>query len=101
MAAVVLACKKPLHFSLTLLTTHPRSGFKFSQLEMSKSSSHRALAATTTNALPEVVLSELVDAFQFSPSKQSVQWRMSNIVSAYVESEPDKTQLPIVVSRAP
>ncbi|KAL1670105.1 cytochrome P450 [Schizophyllum commune] len=58
-------------------------GFKFSQLEM------------------KVVLTELLDAFQFSPSKQSVQWRMSNIVSAYVESEPEKTQLPIVVSRAP
>ncbi|KAL1680371.1 cytochrome P450 [Schizophyllum commune] len=58
-------------------------GFKFSQLEM------------------KVVLTELVDAFQFSPSKQSVQWRMSNIVSAYVESEPEKTQLPIVVSRVP
>uniref|UniRef100_D8Q919 Cytochrome P450 n=1 Tax=Schizophyllum commune (strain H4-8 / FGSC 9210) TaxID=578458 RepID=D8Q919_SCHCM len=58
-------------------------GFKFSQLEM------------------KVVLTELVDAFQFSPSKQSVQWRMSNIVSAYVESEPEKTQLPIMVSRAP
>ncbi|KAI4520759.1 cytochrome P450 [Schizophyllum commune Loenen D] len=57
-------------------------GFKFSQLEM------------------KVVLVELLDAFVISPSSKKVHWRMSNIVSAYVEEEPLKTQLPVVLSRA-
>ncbi|KAL1742477.1 cytochrome P450 [Schizophyllum fasciatum] len=57
-------------------------GFKFAQLEM------------------KVALSELLDAFQFSPSTKNVQWRMSNIVSAYVEEDPVRSQLPIVISRA-
>ncbi|TRM69698.1 cytochrome P450 [Schizophyllum amplum] len=57
-------------------------GFKFSQLEL------------------KVVLAELLDAFKFSPSDKTVRWRMSNIVSAYVEEQPQKSQLPIVLSRA-
>ncbi|KAL1702345.1 cytochrome P450 [Schizophyllum commune] len=57
-------------------------GFKFSQLEM------------------KVVLVELLDAFVISPSSKKVHWRMSNIVSAYIEDEPLKTQLPVVLSRA-
>ncbi|KAL1745738.1 cytochrome P450 [Schizophyllum fasciatum] len=58
-------------------------GFKFSQLEM------------------KVVLVELLDAFIVSPSPKKVQWRMSNIVSAFVEEQPDKTQLPVILTRAP
>ncbi|KAL1739496.1 hypothetical protein HDZ31DRAFT_68869 [Schizophyllum fasciatum] len=57
-------------------------GFKFSQLEM------------------KVVLVELLDAFEFAPSKRPLKWRMANIASAYVEGEPEKSQLPLVVSRA-
>ncbi|TRM60984.1 cytochrome P450 [Schizophyllum amplum] len=57
-------------------------GFKFSQLEM------------------KVVLVELLDAFEFKPSQRDVQWRMSNIVSAFVKDQPQKSQLPIVVSKA-
>ena len=48
----------------------------------------------------EVVLVELLDAFVISPSSKKVHWRMSNIVSAYVEDEPLKTQLPVVLSKA-
>ena len=48
----------------------------------------------------EVVLVELLDAFVIAPSSKKVHWRMSNIVSAYVEDEPLKTQLPVVLSKA-
>ncbi|KAL1678913.1 cytochrome P450 [Schizophyllum commune] len=57
-------------------------GFKFAQLEM------------------KVALVELLDAFKLSPSNRIVGWRMSNISSAYVEDAPQKSQLPIVLSRA-
>ncbi|KAL1693533.1 hypothetical protein GGG16DRAFT_110973 [Schizophyllum commune] len=57
-------------------------GFKFAQLEM------------------KVALVELLDAFKLSPSNRIVRWRMSNISSAYVEDAPQKSQLPIVLSRA-
>ncbi|KAL1663457.1 cytochrome P450 [Schizophyllum commune] len=57
-------------------------GFKFAQLEM------------------KVALVDLLDAFELSPSNRIVRWRMSNISSAYVEDAPQKSQLPIVLSRA-
>ncbi|KAI5895540.1 cytochrome P450 [Schizophyllum commune H4-8] len=57
-------------------------GFKFAQLEM------------------KVALVELLDAFELSPSNRIVRWRMSNISSAYVEDAPQKSQLPIVLTRA-
>ncbi|KAL1747884.1 cytochrome P450 [Schizophyllum fasciatum] len=57
-------------------------GFKFAQLEM------------------KIALVELLDAFEMTPSKRVVKWRMSNISSAYAEDEPGKSQLPLVLSRA-
>ncbi|KAL1671100.1 cytochrome P450 [Schizophyllum commune] len=57
-------------------------GFKFSQLEM------------------KVVLVELLNAFKFSLSEKEVSWRMSNIVSPFIKEQPEKSQLPIVISKA-
>ncbi|KAL1743131.1 cytochrome P450 [Schizophyllum fasciatum] len=57
-------------------------GFKFSQLEM------------------KVFLVDLLDAFKLDPSKKDVKWRMSMIASPYLEDQPHRSQLPIVLSRA-
>ncbi|KAI5892439.1 cytochrome P450 [Schizophyllum commune H4-8] len=57
-------------------------GFKFSQLEM------------------KVVLVELLNAFKFSLSEKEVSWRMSNIVSPFIKEQPEKSQLPIIISKA-
>ncbi|KAI5889790.1 cytochrome P450 [Schizophyllum commune H4-8] len=58
-------------------------GFKFSQLEM------------------KVVLVELLDAFKLSSSDKDLKWRMSVIVSPYLQDQPERSQLPIVLSEAP
>ncbi|KAL1756807.1 cytochrome P450 [Schizophyllum commune] len=57
-------------------------GFKFSQLEM------------------KVVLVELLNAFKFSLGDKEVSWRMSNIVSPFIKEQPEKSQLPIIISKA-
>ncbi|KAL1744127.1 cytochrome P450 [Schizophyllum fasciatum] len=57
-------------------------GFKFSQMEM------------------KVVLVELLDVFKVSLASKEVHWRMSNIVSPYIKEEPNRSQLPIVLSKA-
>ncbi|KAL1658452.1 cytochrome P450 [Schizophyllum commune] len=57
-------------------------GFKFSQLEM------------------KVVLVELLDAFKLAASDKELKWRMSVIVSPYLQDQPERSQLPIVLSRA-
>ncbi|KJA27942.1 hypothetical protein HYPSUDRAFT_34176 [Hypholoma sublateritium FD-334 SS-4] len=57
-------------------------GFKFSQLEM------------------KVVLSLLIQAFRFSPSKAQIFWQMSGIVvPIVVGGDPNTPQLPLVVER--
>ena len=48
----------------------------------------------------EVVLVELLDAFVISPSSKKVHWRMSNIVSPFIKEQPEKSQLPIIISKA-
>ncbi|KAI5892471.1 cytochrome P450 [Schizophyllum commune H4-8] len=57
-------------------------GFKFSQLEM------------------KTVLVELLDTFKVAPSAKTVHWRMSNIVSPYLEEEPQRSQCPVLLSKA-
>ncbi|KAL1682617.1 cytochrome P450 [Schizophyllum commune] len=57
-------------------------GFKFSQLEM------------------KVVLVELLDAFKLAASDKELKWRMSVIVSPYLQDQPERSQLPSVLSRA-
>jgi len=54
-------------------------GFKFSQLEM------------------KVVLSLLIESFEFTPSKKEIFWQMTNIVSPIVVGRETQPQLPIVV----
>ncbi|KAF8809815.1 cytochrome P450 [Phlegmacium glaucopus] len=54
-------------------------GFKFSQLEM------------------KVVLSLLIESFEFTPSKKEIFWQMTNIVSPAVVGEGTQPQLPLMV----
>jgi hypothetical protein len=45
----------------------------------------------------EVVLSLLIESFEFTPSEKEMFWQMSNIVSPIVVGEGTKPQLPMVV----
>ena len=45
----------------------------------------------------EVVLSLLIESFEFTPSEKEIFWQMSNIVSPIVVGEGTKPQLPMVV----
>jgi len=54
-------------------------GFKFSQLEM------------------KVVLSLLIESFEFTPSEKEITWEMSTIVSPTVVGGDTRPQLPVVV----
>ncbi|KAF8633081.1 hypothetical protein AX15_001529 [Amanita polypyramis BW_CC] len=57
-------------------------GFKFSQLEM------------------KVVLSLLVDTFEFKPSDKEIVWQMTGVTAPIVKGGNGATCLPLVVSRA-
>jgi cytochrome P450 len=57
-------------------------GFKFSQLEM------------------KIILSLLVEAFEFKPSDKEIYWRMTNMASPTVKGGDGKTSLPLIVSLA-
>jgi len=54
-------------------------GFKFAELEM------------------KVVLSILIESFEFTPSKKEVFWQMGNLVTPMVVGEGMRPQLPLVV----
>jgi hypothetical protein len=79
------------------------SGFKFSQLEMSKlfycNSEAQDLANLTL--FSEVVLSQIVSAFRFAPSKEEIVWRFGNLTSPSVKGSVKSFSptLPVVVSR--
>jgi predicted membrane protein len=45
----------------------------------------------------EVVLSLLIESFEFTPSEKEIFWQMSNIVSPVVVGGGMKPQLPMVV----
>lgn len=76
------------------------SGFKFSQLEMSEFRAFYWGASFTESTIPEVVLSLLIQAFRFSPSKAQIFWQMSGIVvPIVVGGDPNTPQLPLVVER--
>ena len=45
----------------------------------------------------EVVLSLLIESFNFTPSKKEIFWQMTNIVSPIVVGGGTKPQLPLVV----
>ena len=49
------------------------------------------------SSLQEVVLSLLIESFEFAPSEKEIFWQMSNIVSPTVVGGESKPQLPIMV----
>ena len=79
------------------------NGFKFSQLEMSKQSPSFIDDDVLTLFFffffiaAEVVLSILIESFEFSPSEKELYWQMSNSVTPTVAGEEMKPQLPMVV----
>ena len=110
--AVGHACKlEPPHSFLRALTLKNiyllTSGFKFSQLEMSKQLPPFHFCLLTHyetislifcfSPLQEVVLSLLIESFEFAPSEKEIFWQMSNIVSPTVVGGGTKPQLPIMV----
>ena len=96
------------HAFLQVLTLKKKytSGFKFAQLEMSKQATLVLLPFTFIDiiviiffffsSLQEVVLSLLIESFEFTPSEKEIFWQMSNIVSPTVVGGT-KPQLPIMV----
>ena len=74
------------------------SGFKFSQLEMSKHLSPSTVVTLTfLSFAAEVVLSLLIESFEFTPSEKEISWEMATIVSPIVVGGEKKPQLPVVV----
>ena len=45
----------------------------------------------------EVVLSLLIESFEFTPSKKEIYWEMTGIVSPIVVGEGTRPQFPVVV----
>ena len=114
LVAVGHACKlESPHVFLHALTLKNiyllTSGFKFSQLEMSKQLPFSFLFSIDAlwkyladflfcfSPLQEVVLSLLIESFEFAPSEKEIFWQMSNIVSPTVVGGGTKPQLPIMV----
>ena len=80
------------------------SGFKFSQLEMSKGNAmvrHYFLANLTTSLHLEVVLSQIIPAFRFAPTGAEIVWRFGIISTPSVKGSVQtfRPKLPIMISR--
>jgi hypothetical protein len=75
-------------------------GFKFSQLEMSKRKIFLCWSGLTNQELVEIILSLLIEAFEFKPSDKGIYWRMTNMASPTVKSGDGGTSLPLIVSLA-
>jgi len=76
------------------------SGFKFSQLEMSKSNHFSAILRCHKLAI-EVILALMIESFRFSPSNKDVTWKMFGVASPTVSDASDDTsrQLPLLIER--
>lgn len=72
------------------------SGFKFSELEMSKSTIHRT-ATLIVDVDTEVVLSVLLSNFTFELPDQPIVWNVSGVWYPSAEEERVKPQLPLKV----
>jgi hypothetical protein len=89
-----------LHWRV-LLWKYIFSGFKFAELAMSKQLfswsfiDDYILFALTFAA--EVVLSLLIESFEFTPSNKEIFWQMSKLVTPIVVGEGMRPQLPVVV----
>ena len=65
------------------------SGFKFSQLEMSKrnvlSRGSGSQESDHLTVFPEVVLSQIIPVFRFAPSKAEIVWKFGGVTSPSVK----------------
>lgn len=80
-----------------------RSGFKFSQLELSKTELFQMHVAELTSLLyAEVALSQVVPAFRLAMSDAEIVWRFGALLSPSVKGSVElfSPKLPIMVSRA-
>ncbi|KAL0062020.1 hypothetical protein AAF712_011098 [Marasmius tenuissimus] len=78
-------------------------GFKFSQLEMSMYSSSAALSKASTDVTfrwLEVVLFQLVEAFEFRPTDKEIYWESNPVVNPVVKGGPQVAKLPIRIALA-
>ena len=76
------------------------SGFKFSQLEMSKSFSDQSPKCTCLIWRAEVVLAVLLSTFKFELSKtHKITWKMTIVAEPYVEDLDQKQpRMPLVMT---
>jgi hypothetical protein len=80
-----------------------RSGFKFSQLEISKAKAFQKHLADLTGLLhAEVALSQIIPAFRVEPTEAEVVWRFGALLSPSVKGSVElfAPKLPIMISRA-
>ena len=80
------------------------SGFKFSQLEMSKQKFSSFVLISQFDCFfvlvftAEVVLSLLIESFEFLPSKKEIFWNMTGLViPTVVGDDSGRPKLPMVV----
>jgi len=76
------------------------SGFKFSQLEMSKSFINYSLKYTRLTWRAEVVLAVLLSTFKFEPSEaHKITWKMTGVAGPYVEDlDRKRPRMPLVMT---
>ena len=77
------------------------SGFKFAELALSKQLTSWLFIdnyiVTFPSLLAEVVLSLLIESFEFTPSKKEIFWQLSKLVMPIVVGEGARPQLPVMV----
>ena len=76
------------------------SGFKFSQLEMSKSFINYSPKYTRSIWWAEVVLAVLLSTFKFEPSKvHKITWKMTTVAGPYVEDlDRKRPRMPLIMT---
>ena len=80
-----------------------RSGFKFSQLELSMAQLYqRHLAELTGYLYAEVALSQIVPTFRLAMSDTEIVWRFGALLSPSVKGSVElfSPKLPLMISRA-
>jgi hypothetical protein len=90
-------------FEMSWTDPTTRSGFKFSQLELSKTKLFQRHHADLTGLLyAEVALSQIVPAFRLAMSDADIVWRFGALLSPSVKGSVElfSPKLPIMISRA-
>jgi len=61
----------------------------------------RVFAHLTAGSFPEVVLSQIIPAFRFAPSKAEIIWKLTGTSNPTVKgsAQPLRPRLPLIVSR--